>query len=650
MSGEAGPRLLTPADAPRPPAGIENIIIIDNVPSIAAAKVDKLKNVIKKVLSPVGVVNRIELPMNEETGKTAGFCFVEFATKDQAIEAKASCDGYRLDKKHVFTINNMSDFDKYLNTPESWEQPNDDEFEEKENLQSWLMHAHCQDQFVIRADLACEVHWCRKNDSVSSYSKSKWTDTYVAWSPKGSYLATFHRQGIALWGGKKWKGLQRFAHPQVKLIDFSPSETYLVTWSDQATFASESVIVWDIKGGDKMRAFDFKENPEWPALKWSHDDKYLARMKEDHSQISFFSTPSMTLLDKKHLKIKDVQDFQWSPTDNIISYWIPEDGDQPARVCLMEMPSRTIVKSSNIFQVKECKMSWQKNGDHLCVSVERWTKSKKATYTQFMLFHLRGKLIAMDVVEIKEAIQHFDWEPLGSKFAVVFGEQPKIALSVYTIAGGKVTLLKTIERITANTLAWSPRGRHLVVAGLGQMQGVLEFIDTNDMTTMSTGEHFMAGELEWDPTGRYVVSSVSFWRHQNDTGFYVWSFQGKLLQRVLRDKFYQILWRPRPPTLLTTKNITDISKNIKRYQSQFEAQDKLQMTRESDDVLEKRRALMDRWEAFQEDVKYRKERYASVFAALRPEENAEEGVQTDIEETFEVFVREEVEVLDVKIK
>ena len=86
--------------------------------------------------------------------------------------------------------------------------------------------------------------------------------------------------------------------------------------------------------------------------------------------------------------------------------------------------------------------------------------------------------------------------------------------------------------------------------------GVLEFIDTNDMTTMSTGEHFMAGELEWDPTGRYVVSSVSFWRHQNDTGFYVWSFQGKLLQRVLRDKFYQILWRPRPPTLLTGKNIT----------------------------------------------------------------------------------------------
>lgn len=75
------------------------------------------------------------------------------------------------------------------------------------------------------------------------------------------------------------------------------------------------------------------------------------------------------------------------------------------------------------------------------------------------------------------------------------------------------------------------------------------------MSTMSTGEHFMASELEWDPSGRYVVSSVSYWRHQNDTGYYVWSFQGKLLQRELRDKFYQLLWRPRPPTLLSKDQI-----------------------------------------------------------------------------------------------
>ena len=38
--------------------------------------------------------------------------------------------------------------------------------------------------------------------------REKWTDAHpqapVAWSPQGTYLATFHRQGICLWGGKKW--------------------------------------------------------------------------------------------------------------------------------------------------------------------------------------------------------------------------------------------------------------------------------------------------------------------------------------------------------------------------------------------------------------------------------------------------------------
>lgn len=52
----------------------------------------------------------------------------------------------------------------------------------------------------------------------------RWTETYVRWSPKGTYLATFHQRGIALWGGEKFKQIQRFSHQGVSLIDFSPCE------------------------------------------------------------------------------------------------------------------------------------------------------------------------------------------------------------------------------------------------------------------------------------------------------------------------------------------------------------------------------------------------------------------------------------------
>ena len=44
---------------------------------------------------------------------------------------------------------------------------------------------------------------------------------------------------------------------------------------------------------------------------------------------------------------------------------------------------------------------------------------------------------------------------------------------------------------------------------------------------------------------------------QMDTGFCVWSFQGSILYRnpILMDKFCQLLWRPRPPSLLTEEDL-----------------------------------------------------------------------------------------------
>ena len=69
--------------------------------------------------------------------------------------------------------------------------------------------------------------------------------------------------------------------------------------------------------------------------------------------------------------------------------------------------------------------------------------------------------------------------------------------------GQTPTLLKKYERKSANHLFWSPTGQFVVLAGLRTMNGVFEFIDTSDFTTMSTNaEHFMCTDVEWDPTGR----------------------------------------------------------------------------------------------------------------------------------------------------
>lgn len=75
-------------------------------------------------------------------------------------------------------------------------------------------------------------------------------------------------------------------------------------------------------------------------------------------------------------------------------------------------------------------------------------------------------------------------------------------------------------------------------------------------------------------------------------GYWIWSFQGKILKRVNLEKFAQLLWRPRPPTLLSEEKQKEIKKNLKKYYPQFESKDRMRQSKASKELIEKRAALM----------------------------------------------------------
>jgi translation initiation factor 3 subunit B len=171
------------------------------------------------------------------------------------------------------------------------------------------------------------------------------------------------------------------------------------------------------------------------------------------------------------------------------------------------------------------------------------------------------------------------------------------------------------------------------------------FVDTEDPEDkeMSIGNHVNCTNLQWDPTGRYVSTVVSAWEGmQHDTGYMIWSFQGKPVQRAQLPKFYQLSWRPRPPTLLTGKQIRELSRTgYKSYSPEFEAQDKLAGARASDDQLARRKALLEHWTSAVRRATANADARKARMATLRPAQQEEQ----EIEEIVDIFVREETELV-----
>ncbi|KAI3831845.1 hypothetical protein MKX03_022217 [Papaver bracteatum] len=644
-----------------------NIIVVDNLPVVTAEKYNKLIGVIKRI-SGVTDEGQLWMPNDPETQKSLGYCFIEYNTPQEAELAIQRTNKYKLDRAHILAVNEFNDFDRFMGLAEEWAAPEIKPYTPGENLQQWLTDVKARDQFVIRAGNDTDIFW---NDPRQSrpdlvYHRTDWTKSFVQWSPHGTYFATVHTEGVAIWGGAAtFDRLSRCAHPQVKLIDFSPGEKYLVTYSSHESGSrceTHKVVlnIFDLKTGKVMRDFEGSADEfsiggngegvsgfSWPFFRWGggKDDKYFARIGKN--VISVYETENFTLIDKKSLKVENVLDFSWSPADPIIVLFVPEldGGNKPARVSLVQIPGKEELRQKNLFSVVDCKMYWQCNGEYLAVKTVRYTKTRKSTCASFELFLMKERDIPIEVLELEnknDNIMAFAWEPKGHRFGIIHGDARKVDVSFYSMrtatCTGRVSKLTTLQGKNASALHWSPSGRFIVLAGLN---GELEFYDVEELETMATAEHFMATNIEWDPTGRYVTTAVTS-VHEMENGFNIWSFTGKLLYKISKDHFHQFLWRPRPPSLLTSEMEENISKNLDEYSKKYETEDQDDAAQLRGQDREKRKMLQREWDS-----------WINKWKQLHEEEKLErqllrDGEGTDDEEVYEAKEIEVEEILDVR--
>ncbi|KAK4162410.1 putative eukaryotic translation initiation factor 3 subunit 9 [Cladorrhinum sp. PSN259] len=712
--------------------GFDTFVVIDGLPVVTEDQKPKLVKFLLKKLATAGKTgeDRIFMPLGDD-GKSLRFAFVEFSTPNEAAAAVRQLDYTPLDKKHTIRVNKLTDVDRYGREgriDEEYTPPKIEEFQEKEHLRSFMADpsGRGRDQLVMFRGDTVGVFWANdKEPPENVVDRQHWTETFVQWSPLGTYLTSVHAQGVQLWGGGSWTRQRRFPHPFVNLVAFSPNENYLVTWSNRPISIPDdghpalsidddgkNYVIWDIETGKPLRSFAQLEvaappaatdenapkkpakNP-WPAFKWSPDDKYVARLNQG-SSISVYELPKMSLLDKTAVKIDGVMDFEWAPAtvqrdgvktyEQLFCFWTPEIGSNPARVGLMSIPSKQIVRSLNLFSVSDAKLHWQTEGAYLCVKVDRHSKSKKSQATTLEIFRVKEKGVPVEVVDaIKDTVINFAWEPKGDRFVIITTTEPvgatavppKTSVSFFCPekakgnAVGNFKHLRTLDKKNSNAIYWSPKGRFVVIATVANTQSSeLEFYDldfegekpesdkdlTANLQLMNTADHYGVTDIEWDPSGRYVATWASAWKHAMENGYHLYDFKGEQLREEPIEKFKQLQWRPRPATLLTKEEQKQIRKNLREYSRQFEQEDAERISSADVAVVEARRDLLNQWFDWLEemDEEVAEERAAlglpdDPVAALLEKKTAEvapSGEEQVIEEIMEEVLEETEEIVN----
>eukprot|EP01002_Notosolenus_urceolatus_P005057 NODE_233_length_2420_cov_114.120202_g180_i0.p1 GENE.NODE_233_length_2420_cov_114.120202_g180_i0~~NODE_233_length_2420_cov_114.120202_g180_i0.p1 ORF type:complete len:702 (+),score=259.86 NODE_233_length_2420_cov_114.120202_g180_i0:228-2333(+) len=673
-----------------------NVLIVTGLPQAEPAKLDALRQfLLKKLKLPASNDLPAVAPSNLQfidgpDGKNKPHAFLEYAKAQDADRTLAAMKSFRLDRSHTVHLFPMNELSRCKQTPDTYEEKDLSELTDRNipDRWDWLLESEAKEQFAMRTLNTREVCWYSANapSAMQSYHKKENCDQdegHAAWSPQGTYLILNHVQGIQILAGNDFRVVHSLPHPGVQVHDVSPCERYLVTWAP----TPNKTLIWDIRLGQMIKSFPGgpKERDFWPVLVFSHDEKYFAERNIDGTGITVYDTKTCTPIKAACIEAKGIAHFQWCPTDNMLSYWLPELDHQPASVVIsrleVDKTSQQVtgwqkVVTKQLYGVKGLHMDWQTNGDFLCVKVDRVVKAttvlsagssrgagelakiQKKPITSFELFRIRGRTggkgVPVETVDIEHEVTAFAWEPKGLRFALCFVDEKcaasKARVGIYSMMSTSDALepkrIKLTDPIPANHLFWSPRGNHLILAGLGRntgMNGNFEFCSVNDKNVFevyASAEHSMCRTVQWSPSGRYMCSSVTTFETTLSNGFKIWSFQGVELMNVSRESFWYFNWRPRPPCQLTKEQVKAIEKNLPKRIQAYEAEI-ARVAREQDFAARK-----DRQEKWDEWHSWRSKR----LEALKPsaEHRARlRGYDVDSPDYYETVIEEDTEVVEV---
>lgn len=686
----------------------DQYVVVSGAPVIPESKVPVLQKALTGLFSKAGKVVNMDFPIDEASGKSKGFLFVECGSSDDAKKILKSFNGKRLDLKHRLFIYTMKDVEKFNSDhfEKEFKEPELPEFVSSGSLKSWLLDDAGRDQFVIQRENLTTVAWNSMfHGSEEVETRDNWSTNYVRFSPKGTYLFSYHLQGVTAWGGAHFDRLRRFYHPNVRTSSVSPNEKYLVTFSadpivideedPESPFSKKNeghqLCIWEISSGLLLATFPVIKSPylQWPFVRWSYNDRYCARMVGD-TLVVHDSEKNFAPLENKSLKVPGIRDFSFAPTgvklqpfragdepSVLLSYWTPETNNISCKATIVEVPRGRVLKTVNLVQVSNVTLHWQNQSEFLCFNVERHSKTGKTIFSNLELCRLTERDIPVEKVEMKDRVIAFEWEPHGNRFITIAEQDtgddniaiprnvigffaPEQRENVKDTSIKRWKLFKEIKGKFCNTISWSPAGRFVVVATLVKpnvRKSTLDFFDmdyageknmndiqevTASLKDVAQPANGAATDMTWDPSGRFVTVWSSALKHKVENGFRMYNVAGELVKEDFMPNFRNFAWRPRPESTLTNAEKKKVRKNLREWSVQFEEQDAMDADTALRDAILKQRKALKEWTAYRVTTSSKLEKNFG-FKAYDTVNDEDDDDYVDVEELKEEIVEEKKE-------
>ncbi|OXU26913.1 hypothetical protein TSAR_000356 [Trichomalopsis sarcophagae] len=385
----------------------------------------------------------------------------------------------------------------------------------------------------------------------------------MVFSPQGRYFAWVNGFTVKIVLCETWQVVAEIARPKVQSIQFSPKDTYFMTWepfivSQANPQGSPNLNLYDPKTGNLVKSFIYKKQIDW-APQWSSDEKICGMLVNNDVVLYEDSNFDVVL---HRINVAKVAKFSIAPGGapyHVLCY-MPGKSGQPSFGRLFQYPkfqASQAIANKSFFQDDRVEFYWNTQGTSvLLLTSTDVDKTGASYYGKQTLHYLDTKGQTALVMLSKEGPIHaVQWSPKQTEFLVIYGFMPSKA-TLFNLKCEAVFEFGTKHR---NAIYYNPHGNIVILTGFGNLRGGIELWDMTNKKMIATSEAPDTTLLEWSPDGEHYITATTAPRLRMSNGFKIFHYTGTLLYERpwnKQEELWEVLWQRFPPNTFKEKPIS----------------------------------------------------------------------------------------------